>query len=105
LAADRPKSALPLELFPSDIAVAAKYKSATLATPAIDITHEFKMPSVETKPRTLYDKVFADHIVNEQEDGTCLLYIGMTIVFSPYHWQGSHCLTVECEQIVTLSTR
>lgn len=37
-----------------------------------------KMPSVETKPRTLYDKVFDDHIVNEQEDGTCLLYIGMS---------------------------
>ena len=30
-AADRPKSALPLELSPSDIAGAAKYKSATLA--------------------------------------------------------------------------
>jgi len=35
------------------------------------------MPSADTKPRTLYDKVFQDHIVNEQPDGTVLLYIGM----------------------------
>lgn len=35
------------------------------------------MPSAETKPKTLYDKVFDQHIVNEQDDGTCLLYIGM----------------------------
>ena len=35
------------------------------------------MPSANTKPRTLYDKVFQDHIVDEREDGTILLYIGM----------------------------
>jgi 3-isopropylmalate dehydratase len=35
------------------------------------------MPSANIKPRTLYDKVFQDHIVDEQEDGTVLLYIGM----------------------------
>jgi hypothetical protein len=35
------------------------------------------MPSADIKPRTLYDKVFQDHIVNEREDGTILLYIGM----------------------------
>jgi hypothetical protein len=34
------------------------------------------MPSAEKKPKTLYDKVFQDHVVNEQEDGTILLYIG-----------------------------
>jgi len=34
------------------------------------------MPSADSKPRTLYDKVFQDHIVNEQSDGTILLYIG-----------------------------
>jgi 3-isopropylmalate dehydratase len=39
------------------------------------------MPSAETKPRTLYDKVFDDHIVNQQDDGTCLLYIGMQAEF------------------------
>ncbi len=26
-------------------------------------------------PRTLYDKIFDDHVVDRQEDGTCLLYI------------------------------
>ncbi|KAJ5547974.1 3-isopropylmalate dehydratase [Penicillium frequentans] len=49
------------------------------------------MPSVETKPRTLYDKVFADHIVNEQEDGTCLLYIDRHLVHevtSPQAFEG-----------------
>ena len=35
------------------------------------------MPSAIQKPRTLYDKVFQDHVVNEQSDGTILLYIGM----------------------------
>jgi hypothetical protein len=35
------------------------------------------MPSATAKPRTLYDKVFQDHIVDEREDGTILLYIGM----------------------------
>jgi homoaconitase/3-isopropylmalate dehydratase large subunit len=34
------------------------------------------MPAADKKPRTLYDKVFHDHIVNEQDDGTVLLYIG-----------------------------
>ncbi|KAJ5087634.1 3-isopropylmalate dehydratase [Penicillium angulare] len=49
------------------------------------------MPSAETKPRTLYDKVFADHIVNEQEDGTCLLYIDRHLVHevtSPQAFEG-----------------
>jgi 3-isopropylmalate dehydratase len=35
------------------------------------------MPSANIKPRTLYDKVFQDHIVDERGDGTILLYIGM----------------------------
>lgn len=34
------------------------------------------MPSADYKPKTLYDKVLDAHIVNEQEDGTILLYIG-----------------------------
>lgn len=34
----------------------------------------FKMPGV-IQARTLYDKVFEDHIVNQQEDGTALIYI------------------------------
>ena len=36
------------------------------------------MPSAAKQPQTLYDKVFNDHIVNQQEDGTVLLYIGMS---------------------------
>ena len=27
------------------------------------------------KPRTLYDKIWEDHLVDEQPDGTCLIYI------------------------------
>lgn len=38
------------------------------------------MPSAVKKPKTLYDKVFDAHIVNEQEDGTVLLYIGKSRV-------------------------
>lgn len=34
------------------------------------------MPSADKKPRTLYDKVFQDHIVDEKAEGTVLLYIG-----------------------------
>jgi homoaconitase/3-isopropylmalate dehydratase large subunit len=34
------------------------------------------MPSAVKPPQTLYDKVFQDHIVEEKDDGTILLYIG-----------------------------
>jgi homoaconitase/3-isopropylmalate dehydratase large subunit len=34
------------------------------------------MPSAVKPPQTLYDKVFEDHIVEEKDDGTVLLYIG-----------------------------
>lgn len=37
------------------------------------------MPSAVKPPQTLYDKVFEDHIVEEKEDGTVLLYIGMSL--------------------------
>ncbi|KAJ5907642.1 3-isopropylmalate dehydratase [Penicillium taxi] len=49
------------------------------------------MPSATSKPRTLYDKVFDDHIVNEQDDGTCLLYIDRHLVHevtSPQAFEG-----------------
>lgn len=39
------------------------------------------MPGADKKPKTLYDKVLDAHIVNEQEDGTILLYIGMFFAF------------------------
>jgi 3-isopropylmalate dehydratase len=35
------------------------------------------MPGAEAGPRTLYDKVFQDHIVDERLDGTILLYVGV----------------------------
>lgn len=41
------------------------------------------MPSAVKPPRTLYDKVFEDHIVDEKDDGTILLYIGMSAFGNP----------------------
>ncbi|OJD24690.1 3-isopropylmalate dehydratase, large subunit [Blastomyces percursus] len=49
------------------------------------------MPAAEKKPKTLYDKVFQDHVVNEQEDGTILLYIDRHLVHevtSPQAFEG-----------------
>lgn len=40
------------------------------------------MPFVNKKPRTLYDKVFQDHIVDERDGGTILLYIGARVIAS-----------------------
>ena len=42
-------------------------------------------------PRTLYDKIWDDHIVDEQPDGTCLLYIDRHLVHevtSPQAFEG-----------------
>ncbi|MCT8972274.1 3-isopropylmalate dehydratase large subunit [Microbaculum marinisediminis] len=44
-----------------------------------------------SKPRTLYDKIWDDHLVDEQEDGTCLLYIDRHLVHevtSPQAFEG-----------------
>ena len=41
--------------------------------------------------KTLYDKIFDDHIVDRQEDGTCLLYIDRHLVHevtSPQAFEG-----------------
>ncbi|GAB7363686.1 hypothetical protein MBLNU230_g4254t1 [Neophaeotheca triangularis] len=49
------------------------------------------MPGAVSGPRTLYDKVFQDHIVNEQDDGTILLYIDRHLVHevtSPQAFEG-----------------
>ncbi|KAG8531646.1 uncharacterized protein KY384_003277 [Bacidia gigantensis] len=49
------------------------------------------MPTAIPQPRTLYDKVFHDHIVNEQEDGTILLYVDRHLVHevtSPQAFEG-----------------
>jgi 3-isopropylmalate/(R)-2-methylmalate dehydratase large subunit len=43
------------------------------------------------KPRTLYDKIWDDHVVEEQPDGTCLLYIDRHLVHevtSPQAFEG-----------------
>ena len=43
------------------------------------------------KPRTLYDKIWDDHLVDEQADGTALLYIDRHLVHevtSPQAFEG-----------------
>ena len=43
------------------------------------------------KPRTLYDKIWDDHLVDEEPDGTCLLYIDRHLVHevtSPQAFEG-----------------
>ncbi|MCZ7642122.1 MAG: 3-isopropylmalate dehydratase large subunit [Pseudorhodoplanes sp.] len=43
------------------------------------------------KPRTLYDKIWDDHVVHQQEDGTCLIYIDRHLVHevtSPQAFEG-----------------
>src|SRR3954452_5764667 len=43
------------------------------------------------KPRTLYDKIWDDHLVDEQPDGTCLIYIDCHLVHevtSPQAFEG-----------------
>ena len=47
------------------------------------------MPGLVAGPRTLYDKVLDNHIVNEQSDGTILIYIDRHLVHevtSPVRW-------------------
>ncbi|KAF2423522.1 3-isopropylmalate dehydratase-like protein [Tothia fuscella] len=49
------------------------------------------MPGAVRGPQTLYDKVFHDHIVDEKEDGTVLLYIDRHLVHevtSPQAFEG-----------------
>ena len=43
------------------------------------------------KPRTLYDKIWDDHLVHQAEDGTCLLYVDRHLVHevtSPQAFEG-----------------
>ncbi|KAF2141462.1 uncharacterized protein K452DRAFT_351548 [Aplosporella prunicola CBS 121167] len=49
------------------------------------------MPGAVKGPRTLYDKVFEDHIIEEQDDGTALIYIDRHLVHevtSPQAFEG-----------------
>ncbi len=44
-----------------------------------------------SKPRTLYDKIWDDHVVHQSDDGTCLIYIDMHLVHevtSPQAFEG-----------------
>src|SRR6476660_544782 len=45
----------------------------------------------KTASRTLYDKIFEDHVVSRQPDGTCILYIDRHLVHevtSPQAFEG-----------------
>src|SRR5262249_59926798 len=47
--------------------------------------------SIQSMPRTLYDKIWEDHLVDEQPDGTCLIYIDRHLVHevtSPQAFEG-----------------
>jgi len=49
------------------------------------------MNHAEAKPRTVYDKIWDEHLVEEQEGGTCLLYIDRHLVHevtSPQAFEG-----------------
>ncbi len=49
------------------------------------------MNAPTSAPRTLYDKIFDDHVVAQQDDGTCLLYIDRHLVHevtSPQAFEG-----------------
>mgnify|MGYP003339251934 CR=1 FL=1 len=49
------------------------------------------MSAQSSAPRTLYDKIFDDHVVDRQDDGSCLLYIDRHLVHevtSPQAFEG-----------------
>jgi 3-isopropylmalate/(R)-2-methylmalate dehydratase large subunit len=49
------------------------------------------MATSSAKPRTLYDKIWDDHLVHQQPDGTCLIYIDRHLVHevtSPQAFEG-----------------
>jgi len=48
-----------------------------------------------SKPRTLYDKIWDDHLVSEQEDGTCLIYIDRHLVHEVTSPQAFEALRVD----------
>ncbi|KAJ3364215.1 3-isopropylmalate dehydratase [Kappamyces sp. JEL0680] len=54
-------------------------------------TNALNAPAAASGPRTLYDKVFASHVIEEMEDGTCLIYIDRHLVHevtSPQAFEG-----------------
>src|SRR5262249_56830739 len=54
-----------------------------LAEPIYPATHgerRFRSISGMAKPRTLYDKIWDDHLVDAEPGGTCLIYIDRHLV-------------------------
>jgi hypothetical protein len=52
-----------------------------------------------SKPTTLYDKIWNDHLVHEADDGTCLLYIDRHLVHevtSPQAFEGLRAPGARC---------
>ena len=46
---------------------------------------------IKNNPKTLFDKIWSHHLVDKQEDGTCLLYIDRHLVHevtSPQAFEG-----------------
>jgi hypothetical protein len=66
------------------------------------ILYPLDMPGIVKQPQTLYDKVFDDHIVDEKDDGTILLYIGKESYFDYYKTE-KFCLSLD--QIGIWSTK
>ena len=58
---------------------------------AISLKGYEDMVATSTAPRTLYDKIFDDHVVDRQDDGACLLYIDRHLIHevtSPQAFEG-----------------
>jgi 3-isopropylmalate/(R)-2-methylmalate dehydratase large subunit len=66
--------------------------SITLKTShALQLTLQENRTMPTTGPQTLYDKIFEDHVVERQADGTCILYIDRHLVHevtSPQAFEG-----------------
>ena len=56
-----------------------------------------------TAPRTLYDKIWDDHVVHQAEDGTCLLYIDRHLVHEVTSPQAFDGLTLANRKVWRLS--
>src|ERR1700759_2183710 len=56
------------------------------------VQHDEILKKIMTqKPQTLFDKIWAAHLVDEQPDGTCLIYIDRHVVHevtSPQAFEG-----------------
>ncbi|KAK0518458.1 3-isopropylmalate dehydratase, partial [Tilletia horrida] len=60
-------------------------------TPPATASSAASSSSSSAKPRTLYEKIFDSHLISEENDGTCLLYIDRHIVHevtSPQAFEG-----------------